>query len=538
VLGKLRGVTDEVRPSDAPPDVSVVVAVYNTMPYLTRCLESLVRQSIGRRRLEVIAVDDGSTDGSAAELAAFARRYPEMFVVLSQPNSGGPAAPSNRGLERATGRYVFFLGADDYLGKRALENMVAVADAYDADIVAGRMVGDNGRFVPQDIFFSTDYDVDLYTSALPFAVSNTKLFRRELLDKHHVRYAEDMPFGSDQPFTVAACVHARRICVLADYDYYYAVKRSDRDNITYRSSHELRLECTGRIMDATAGLIPPGEQRDAVMIRSFYSELSKLTRSDFRKLDRDVQERVVAGIGDLADRYLTAGIRARLETSRRVRILLAQRRDLDALLSVVTENARKQVPMVVDNGRLYLAYHCFRDERGWPDEWFFISDNPAELVARQVDVRKVTWVGPRLGRDRLIITAVSPTSIGEIRAARLRVMIGESAAAVRLEPRGEGTVLRITFRLRQLMTECPRLGGQRQIVAQVAVGGDKFSAPLRLPAKTRRRRRLGHIGVRYYFVTPVRQPDSEFALEYRLATRAEVTQSVRDRIRALRRRTD
>lgn len=48
------------------PDVSVVVAVYNTMPYLTECLNSLIGQSIGRERLEVVAVDDGSTDDSAA----------------------------------------------------------------------------------------------------------------------------------------------------------------------------------------------------------------------------------------------------------------------------------------------------------------------------------------------------------------------------------------------------------------------------------------------------------------------------------------
>ena len=60
----------------AVPDVSVVVAVYNTMPYLTECLNSLVKQSIGQDRLQVVAVDDGSTDGSGAELDRFAALYP------------------------------------------------------------------------------------------------------------------------------------------------------------------------------------------------------------------------------------------------------------------------------------------------------------------------------------------------------------------------------------------------------------------------------------------------------------------------------
>ncbi len=240
------------------PDVTVIVAVYNTMPYLRRCLGSLVRQSLGLSRLEVIAVDDGSTDGSGAELDRFVRRFPDVFTVIHQANSGGPAAPSNRALGLATGRYVFFLGADDYLGRQALARLVAAADGYGSDVVAGRMVGCNGRFVPTAIFARTDPDVDLYTSALPFAMSNTKLFRRSLLDTHHIRFPEDLPFGSDQPFTVAACVHARKISVLADYDYYFAVRRHNATNITYRSSHQQRLACTTAIMANTATLLPEG----------------------------------------------------------------------------------------------------------------------------------------------------------------------------------------------------------------------------------------------------------------------------------------
>ena len=86
------------------PDVSVVLAVYNTMPYLTECLASLAGQSIGPARMEVVAVDDGSTDGSGAELDRFARRHPGPVTVLHQANSGGPAGPFNRGLDAATGR--------------------------------------------------------------------------------------------------------------------------------------------------------------------------------------------------------------------------------------------------------------------------------------------------------------------------------------------------------------------------------------------------------------------------------------------------
>src|SRR5687767_3879505 len=84
--------------SMAEPEVTVVIPVYNTRRYLTRCLRSLVDQTIGLDRMEVIAVDDGSTDGSARVLDRFARQHPGAFTVIHQPNSGGPAGPCNRAL--------------------------------------------------------------------------------------------------------------------------------------------------------------------------------------------------------------------------------------------------------------------------------------------------------------------------------------------------------------------------------------------------------------------------------------------------------
>src|ERR1043166_6812675 len=97
----------------AMPDVTVIVAVYNPGPYLHRCLRSLAGQTIGDR-LEIIAVDDGSTDGSGAVPARSAAAHPARVTVLHQTNSGGPAGPNNRALDLAAGRYVFFVGADDY----------------------------------------------------------------------------------------------------------------------------------------------------------------------------------------------------------------------------------------------------------------------------------------------------------------------------------------------------------------------------------------------------------------------------------------
>ncbi|GAA3371526.1 hypothetical protein GCM10020367_22550 [Streptomyces sannanensis] len=374
------------------PDVTVVVAVYNTMPYLTETLNSLVKQSIGRDRLEIVAVDDGSTDGSGAELDKFAARYPDTVKVIHQANSGGPAAPSNRALELATGRFVYFIGADDYLGKEALERMVACADEHGSDIVVGRMVGTNGRYAHQALFQKNDPDISLYDSALPFTMANIKLFRRELLERHEIRYPEHLRVGSDQPFTLEACVNAKKISVLADYEYYYAVKRVNSSNITYSSNHLSRLHCTAEIMKFAAGLIEAGPKRDWVLRRHFIWELWKLVQDDFLALDEDVQQEVCKGIGELADLYFTDGVRDSMDVRRRVRIGLCRAGALEELRETIRSEAEFGAPpLVLEDGRAYVSYPGFRDGPGLPDRLYEVLEPEPRMVADNVRFVSASW---------------------------------------------------------------------------------------------------------------------------------------------------
>ncbi|MFD5203185.1 glycosyltransferase family 2 protein [Streptomyces sp. NPDC058375] len=345
-----------------PPDVTVIVAVYNTMPYLTECLNSLVAQSIGLDRLEVIAVDDGSTDGSGPELDRFAATYPDTVTVLHQANSGGPAAPSNRGLERATGRFVFFVGSDDRLGDEALERLVAYADEHGSDIVVGRAVGVNGRYVHQKLYEHNAPDISLYDSPLPFTLANTKLFRRSLVEEYGLRFPEDLPVGSDQPFTIEACVRARRISVLADYICYYAVKRGDASNITYRADPLSRLRCTARIMAHAAGLVEAGPRRDALLSRHFTWELSKLLPADFPALPAVTRKSLCEGIAELLDAYYTDALRDGTGVRRRVRFGLARQGAVDALSRAIADETRQGAPpFLLEGDRAFALYPGFRD---------------------------------------------------------------------------------------------------------------------------------------------------------------------------------
>ncbi|MFG1603039.1 glycosyltransferase [Actinoplanes sp. NPDC049265] len=469
--------------SPRTPDVTVIVAVYNTMPYLRETLTSLVGQTIGLDRLRVIAVDDGSTDNSGAELDRWQARYPDTITVLHQANSGGPAAPSNRALEQATGRYVFFVGADDHLGPEALERLVRTADELEADVVLGRLVGAGGRFVSQQIFDPGDRDdVTLTNSALPFALSNTKLFRRSLLEEHHIRYPEQLRSQSDQPFTIQAVVKARRVAVRSDYKFYYAVRRKDSSNITYGTPLHDLLSDTAVLMDLAADLIPDAAARHRVLHRHFTWEVSKVLNQRFVDSDRAEQTRVRDGIRKLAETYLTDDVRRNLEAHRRLLVSVAQFGTLDDLVVILRHHlAGKNRPVIVEGDRHYLGYPFFRDpSRPYPDEWY---DATATLAppAHQDGPATVQWGRDAAGRRALVVEwRSSLTDLDRTDEPRPRVFAGDHVAAT-AEIRPDRTI-RADFVLDDVLAQ-DHQRKHRAVRFVRTVGGEFHSLPVTVRGK-------------------------------------------------------
>ena len=128
------------------PRLSVIVPVYNVETYLAECLGSLVGQSL--TSMEIIIVDDGSTDHSMSIVAEFAEQD-DRFVVLTQPNRG-PGAARNLGIAAARAPYITFLDSDDTIPRTAYAQMVATLDETGSDFVLGavRRVRNGRRTVP------------------------------------------------------------------------------------------------------------------------------------------------------------------------------------------------------------------------------------------------------------------------------------------------------------------------------------------------------------------------------------------------------
>ncbi|TDU06184.1 glycosyl transferase family 2 [Streptomyces sp. 846.5] len=282
-----------------PVDVTIITPVHNTGGYLRRWYDSLLAQSIGTGRFEVVAVDDGSDDDSLRRLEGLAAEHPGLLTVLRLPDRGGPARARNLALERAAGRYLYFVDSDDHLGPEALERAVGFADRHGSDVVLARMVGENGRKVAQWLYRETVVDEPFPGPLLPWSLNVTKLYRRELVERYRLRFREDLPVYSDQPFALEAYARAGRISVYADYPCYHLTRRDDGSNITLTADPEDRLRAIEAIMATTPAFAEPGPGRAEFFRRHLQWELLPLVGPAVLGLDPAVRRRLLRGAGRL-----------------------------------------------------------------------------------------------------------------------------------------------------------------------------------------------------------------------------------------------
>ncbi|MFF9507611.1 glycosyltransferase family 2 protein [Streptomyces sp. NPDC014724] len=345
------------------PDVTVVVGAYEAMPYLIRCLESVEAQTIGADRIEIVAVDDGSTDGTGEYLEEFAARSRVPTRVIRQKNSGGPSGPRNVGLGMARGRYVFFLDADDYFGDEALERMVAMADRAGTDVVLGKVVGVN-RGAPQSMWGATRARVDVYNSKVIYTLSAQKLFRRDLLERLSLRFDESLRTGEDALFTMEAYLRGAGVSVISNYVCYYLVGRDDGKHVTKSGTYEWRFESMRAMMALIHRIEPAGPKRDFLMVRPFTVGMLQQFGPGVLKDSEKVRRHKMELAAPLMDAYWDDGVARLIKVGERLRLACVARGRMDLLVDVLRYLRAKKVPDVVasrSGDKLYLAYPHFRD---------------------------------------------------------------------------------------------------------------------------------------------------------------------------------
>ncbi|MEU2410107.1 glycosyltransferase family 2 protein [Mesorhizobium sp. B2-3-3] len=347
--------------SSSTPDVTVIIGAYQAMPYLIRCLESVEAQTLPAGRMEIVAIDDGSTDGTGEYLEEFAARTAIDMRVVRQENSGGPSGPRNRGIGLARGRYVFFLDADDYFGEEALERMVAMGDRAGTDVVLGKVVGVN-RGAAKSMWKQTVERADLYSSNIKFTLSAQKLFRRDLLVRLGMTFDESLKTGEDALFTMEAYLRGNGVSVVADYTCYYLVGRDDGKHVTKSGSYVLRFDSARALTALIAEHVPPGPKRDILMVRPFVITLLPQFGPALLRQSDEVRKKKMELAAPILRSYWSPGLARRLKVNERLRLICIAEGRLDLLLHVLQFMKDEKRPRMVRKGlrgRLHLVYPHF-----------------------------------------------------------------------------------------------------------------------------------------------------------------------------------
>jgi glycosyltransferase involved in cell wall biosynthesis len=261
---------------ETTPDVSVVIPVYNPGHSIDAAIESLLAQTLPSDRLEIIFIDDGSTDGVSERLDQLSSQHAHIHAI-HQPNSGWPGKPRNVGIEAATGAYIQFLDHDDMLGREALERLYAMGMANDSDIVIGKVTSDF-RPVPLELFRHNVARCSLTDPYLIHSLAPHKMFKRQFLLDTGIRYPEGRRRLEDQKFVIDCFFATDAVSVLADYPCYFYRQRRDGSNISAAFSdpaiyyHYLR-----DVLDVVVANTEPGPLQDQLLSR-FLNDLIRRLR--------------------------------------------------------------------------------------------------------------------------------------------------------------------------------------------------------------------------------------------------------------------
>ena len=212
--------------------ISVIVPIFNVAPYISACISSIARQS--HQALQVVMIDDGSTDDSAAIARQFAARD-ERFMLLHQPNRGLGAA-RNAGLSHATGEFLAFVDSDDLLAQDALVVLLTTLQESGSDFATGVVRRFDARSSRRSSI--TPYGrakLATHVAASPKLLRDrlvtNKLWRRSFWDRHELKFDEGVLY-EDVWVARKAHIEADAVDVLGDTVYWWRLRGAGETSIT------------------------------------------------------------------------------------------------------------------------------------------------------------------------------------------------------------------------------------------------------------------------------------------------------------------
>ena len=222
------------------PNVSIIIPVYNSEKYISKCLDSLINQTY--KDYELLIVNDGSTDNSQNIINEYKNKYPEIIVLKEQENLG-VAVTRNNAIEEAKGKYIMFIDNDDFVDKDYVETFVKEIEKNDYDVILGgyRRPNKEGKIVKELKLPQEDWAKFMIFA--PWA----RIYKREYLIKNDIKFLH-VNIGEDVFFNIQAMLISDKIKIIdyIGYNWFYneqSVSNTKQKNINNLQIYKLLNSC-------------------------------------------------------------------------------------------------------------------------------------------------------------------------------------------------------------------------------------------------------------------------------------------------------
>lgn len=226
--------------------VSVIIPTYNVGNFISGTVESIINQTIGFENIEVIIVDDGSTDSTIDILKGYSQKYDNIKCFFPEGNSGTPGRGRNMGIDNATSDYIMFLDADDRYVENVCEVLLDVISETGKDIViCNHKVVNNHDF--SDVSkFNQDFSYKIYSTNDEIVFHDpymwNKIFKKDFLNKYNIR-CFDKYYGEDSYFCVKSYLNTDEVPILNNFIGYIYNVRDSEDDSSFSNSYDINGFC-------------------------------------------------------------------------------------------------------------------------------------------------------------------------------------------------------------------------------------------------------------------------------------------------------
>ncbi|TDK62173.1 glycosyltransferase family 2 protein [Bacillus salipaludis] len=297
------------------PYISVILPIYNVEQYIREAFETLLNQTIGFEHLEIIMVNDCSTDGTIKILNEYAHKYTNVKIINLPVNSGAPGTPRNEGMKEVNGKYTIFLDPDDLLPVDAYEKLYKVAEKWDSDFVMGTMESFKDSDPKRKTWFhmtfrdylmkKSYYNVSI--KEVPFFLQvktavYLKLVKSNFIKKHGLRFVEGMKNGEDKYYDMQLFTLAKKFSYIPETIYLYRT-RDDENNL---SMTQQDMESTILNDCKAAEIVKPllsDKQYEVFQINALRSLFWKLIDPAFNALPYDKRRYLLERISKVVSSY-------------------------------------------------------------------------------------------------------------------------------------------------------------------------------------------------------------------------------------------